>query len=236
MLNAEDYVPSSAKPHLTRSLRMSMEGLPQPLLVFGYNTEGNQHCWSMGWGEPRGEENHGSSRHEHSAPAAAVWPEDGDGLGRPKFNAASCWATSEESFVLWTSLPQSFPRLFSEVLKNLLMWLKKKHSTRFCWHGSRSSPLWTLLLSLASHFHILLATSQLLVSLTAICNVAELRHVTTEITIASVALEHQHHEGQLSFKRTVTNPVHSLQRLLLHFLQVKSAFRMTTVFKAFRPM
>lgn len=103
-----------------------MERLPQPLLVFGYNTEGNQHCWSMGWGEPRGEENHGSSRREHSAPAAAVWPEDGDGLGRPKFHAASCWATSKESFVLWTSLPQSFPHLFSEVLQNLLMWLKKK--------------------------------------------------------------------------------------------------------------
>lgn len=26
-----------------------MEGLP---LVFGYNREGNQHCWSTGWGEP----------------------------------------------------------------------------------------------------------------------------------------------------------------------------------------
>lgn len=39
MLNAEDYVPSSANPGLTKSLLMSMEGLPLPSLVSGKNTD-----------------------------------------------------------------------------------------------------------------------------------------------------------------------------------------------------
>lgn len=44
--------------------------------------------------EPQGKGN--SSRLESSALAAAIWPEDRDGLGRPESHPVSCWASFAE--------------------------------------------------------------------------------------------------------------------------------------------
>lgn len=130
MRNAEDYVLSSANPGLT----MSKEGLPLPSLAFAQNTEGKNRLAGA-----QGKENQSSSRLDRCALAEAVWPENWSGPGRPTWHAAACQAVSDESFVLWPSLLQPFPRLFCKVRQDLPMWLKKISPahwscTGLCWH------------------------------------------------------------------------------------------------------
>lgn len=110
--------------------------------------------------------------------------------------------------------------------------------TSLCWHGSRPRPLWTPAQSSASHFYVLLAKNQPLVS----CQPSALelnRDKPTESTIPGMALEQtpqRTHEFRFHFQMVISF-VHLLHRLFLHFPQVKNVFRMIGVhIKTFRPI